>query len=142
MAKRKGRQTRRATEKLRVAGSQSSINGGGEVVLYEAPHGQIRLDVRSERDTVWLTQAQMEELFGRERSALPKHIGGAFWGKEPNAKSLCAKFAHTAEASWRTATGSKPTSRNPSSKMLLGHGRQPRLRRQSPAGDRTGGTSR
>jgi hypothetical protein len=44
---------------------QSSINGGGEVVIYEAPDGQIRLDVRLEQDTVWLTQAQMAELFSK-----------------------------------------------------------------------------
>jgi len=43
--------------------NQSSINGGGEVAIYEAPDGQIRLDVRLEQDTVWLTQAQMAELF-------------------------------------------------------------------------------
>lgn len=48
MAKPKVRQNLRSTEKLRVAVSQGSINGGGEVVLYEAPDGQIRLDVRLE----------------------------------------------------------------------------------------------
>jgi len=77
--------------------SQSSINGGGEVVLYEAPDGQIRLDVRLEQDTVWLTQAQMAELFGRERSVITKHIGGVFRERELEAKSVCANFAHTAE---------------------------------------------
>jgi len=35
--------------------TQSSINGGGEVILYEAPDGEIRLDVRLGQDTVWLT---------------------------------------------------------------------------------------
>ncbi len=51
---------------------------GGEVALFEAPDGQIRLDVRLERDTVWLTQAQMAELFGRERSVITKHINNVF----------------------------------------------------------------
>ncbi len=77
--------------------TQSSINGGGEIVLYEAPDGQIRLDVRLEQDTVWLTQAQMAELFGRERSVITKHIGGVFRERELEAKSVCANFAHTAE---------------------------------------------
>ena len=76
---------------------QSSINGGGEVVLYEAPDGQIRLDVRLEQDTVWLTQAQMAELFGRERSVITKHVGSVFRERELEAKSVCANFAHTAE---------------------------------------------
>ena len=37
------------------------------VVLYQAPDGEVKLDVRLERETVWLTQAQMAELFGRDR---------------------------------------------------------------------------
>lgn len=53
-------------------------SGLGEVILYEAPDGQVRLDVRLERDTVWLSQAQMAELFGRERSVITKHIGNVF----------------------------------------------------------------
>ena len=50
----------------------------GEVEIYEAPDGVIRLDVRLERDTVWLTQAQMVELFGRDQSVISRHIGNAF----------------------------------------------------------------
>ena len=56
----------------------SNLQLGGEVALYQTPDGQVRLDVRLERDTVWLTQAQMAELFGRERSVITKHIGNVF----------------------------------------------------------------
>ena len=77
--------------------TQSSINGGGEVVLYEAADGQIRLDVRLEQDTVWLTQAQMSDLFGRERSVITKHVRSVFREGELEVESVCAKFAHTAE---------------------------------------------
>jgi hypothetical protein len=59
----------------------------GEVVLYKAPDGQVRLDVRLEQDTVWLTQAQMAELFGRERSVITKHINNVFRGGELTKKS-------------------------------------------------------
>ena len=41
-------------------------NGGGEVVLYHSPDGEVRLDVRLEHETVWLTQRQMAALFGRD----------------------------------------------------------------------------
>jgi prophage maintenance system killer protein len=58
--------------------NQSSINGGGEVVFYEAPDGGVELDVRLERETVWLTQAQMAKLFGRERSVITKHLRNVF----------------------------------------------------------------
>mgnify|MGYP001560008643 CR=1 FL=1 len=54
------------------------VGKSGEVVLYKAPDGQVRLDVRLEQDTVWLTQAQMAELFGRERSVITKHINNVF----------------------------------------------------------------
>jgi len=53
----------RSREKTRAAKTQSSINGGGEVVLYEASDGEVRLDVRLEQETVWLTQRQMATLF-------------------------------------------------------------------------------
>lgn len=58
--------------------TQCSINGGGEVVLYEAPDGQFRLDVRLEHDTVWLTQAQMGELFGKNIRTVSEHIRNIF----------------------------------------------------------------
>lgn len=58
--------------------SQNNPIPGGEVALFEAPDGQIRLDVRLEHDTVWLTQAQMVELFGRDQSVISRHIGNTF----------------------------------------------------------------
>jgi len=64
----------------------------GEIVLYRAADGGPVLDVRLERDTVWLTQAQMAELFGRERSVLTKHVNNVFregeLGKESNVQIL------------------------------------------------------
>jgi hypothetical protein len=70
-----------------------SLNGGGDVALYRAADGKVELEVRLERDTVWLTQAQMAELFGRERSVITKHVREG----ELEAKSVCANFARTAE---------------------------------------------
>ncbi len=50
----------------------------GELVLYAAPDGAVRVEVRLHGDTVWLTQAQMAELFGRERSVVTKHVQNVF----------------------------------------------------------------
>ncbi len=69
----------------------------GEVTVYEAPDGTIRVEVRLERETVWLTQGQMAELFGRERSVITKHIGNVFREGELEPGAVRAKFAHTAE---------------------------------------------
>ena len=64
----------------------------GEIALYEAPDGQVRLDVRLEQETVWLTQAQMAELFGRERSVITRHLNNVFregeLAKESNMQKL------------------------------------------------------
>lgn len=49
-----------------------------EVALYETPGGEVMLDVRLDRETVWLTQAQMADLFGRERSVVTKHVRNVF----------------------------------------------------------------
>ena len=49
----------------------------GEIVLYQ-PEGDVRLEVRVENDTVWLTQAQMAELFSKSISVISRHISNVF----------------------------------------------------------------
>ena len=49
------------------------------------------------RDTIWATQAQIATVFNTERSVITKHIGNILKDKELEKKSVCAKFAHTAE---------------------------------------------
>lgn len=66
-----------------------------EIIIYQ-PDETIKLDVRFENETVWLTQAQMCELFQRERSVITKHISNIFKERELNIHSVCANFAHTA----------------------------------------------
>jgi hypothetical protein len=48
------------------------------ILLFQAADGQVSLDVCLEADTVWLSQAQMAELFGRERSVITRHVGNVF----------------------------------------------------------------
>src|SRR5664280_1801170 len=50
----------------------------GAVVVYEAPDGKARVEVVVGDDTVWLTQAQMAELFDRDRTVITRHIGNVF----------------------------------------------------------------
>ena len=56
----------------------------GEILLYQTSDAAPALDVRLERDTVWLTQAQMAQLFGRERSVVTKHVNNVFKESELN----------------------------------------------------------
>ena len=65
---------------------------GGEILAYEAPDGGARVVVRLERETVWLRQEQMGELFGRERSVIAKYIRNVFAEGEPGEQSSVQKL--------------------------------------------------
>jgi len=53
-------------------------DGQAPVLLYRTEDGTLRMDVRTDGETVWLTQEQMSMLFDRERSVITKHIGNVF----------------------------------------------------------------
>jgi len=59
----------------------------GEIVVYQTADGEVRVDVRLESETVWLTQNHMAELFGRERSVVSKHLRNVFREGELDEKS-------------------------------------------------------
>lgn len=67
----------------------------GEIILYQ-PDEAVRLEVRLEDETVWLTQAQIAELFQRDRTVITKHINNVFKEKELEEKQ-CA-FLHIANS--------------------------------------------
>lgn len=62
------------------------------IEIYETEDGQTRIDVFVEQDTVWLTQAQMVELFGRDQSVVSRHIRNAFSDDEVSEKSNMQKM--------------------------------------------------
>jgi prophage maintenance system killer protein len=66
------------------------------IVLYQSPEGTATLEVHLDHETVWLTQDQMAELFGRERSVITKHLRKVFKEGELEENSVRAKYAHTA----------------------------------------------
>ena len=49
-----------------------------QIVIYQADNGQTAIDVRMENETVWLTQAQMAELFQKDRTVIGRHIRNVF----------------------------------------------------------------
>ena len=49
-----------------------------EIIIYQTADGSTKIDVRMEGETLWLTQTQMAELFGRERSVITKHLRNIF----------------------------------------------------------------
>ena len=71
--------------------NDTSEHNGGEVVLYESSDGEVRLDVRLESESIWLTQRQMAELFGRERSVIARHVPRALAHDELSPESNVQK---------------------------------------------------
>ena len=65
----------------------------GEIILYQ-PEGSVKLEVRVENETVWLTQAQMAELFQKDRTVIGRHIRNVYKEGELEKSITCANFAH------------------------------------------------
>ena len=55
----------------------------GKIVIYRTADGETSIDVKLENDTVWLTQAQMAELFQKDQSVIARHIRNVFKEGEP-----------------------------------------------------------
>ena len=71
----------------------------GEIVLYQ-PNDNIRLEVRLQDETVWLTQQQMAELFNTTRNNITLHIGNIFKEGELEVNSVRKESLLTAASSW------------------------------------------
>lgn len=67
-------------------------NNNQQIVIYQAENGDSQIDVRLEQETVWLSQAQMVDLFGRDQSVISRHIRNAITEGEVNEKSNMQKM--------------------------------------------------
>ena len=68
-----------------------------EIIIYQNPDGNIKIDVRLEEETVWLTQAQIAALFGKGRTTITEHIQNVFAEGELDEKLVCRNFRHTTQ---------------------------------------------
>lgn len=64
------------------------------IEIYRSQDGSVQLNVKLENETVWLTQSQMAELFGRDRTVITRHINNCYKEGELDRHATCAKFAH------------------------------------------------
>ncbi len=71
------------------------MNEKNQLVLFKSKDGQVSLPVTLERETVWLSQRQMADLFGKDRTVIGRHIRNAIEEGEVDEKVVCANFAHT-----------------------------------------------
>ena len=63
-----------------------------KIEIYQTEDGKIQLDVRLENETVWLSQAQMAELFQTDRTYIVRHINNIYKVEELQRESTCAKM--------------------------------------------------
>lgn len=66
----------------------------GEIKIYQTSEGNTQLDVKLEKDTVWLTQAQIAELFSTKRPAITKHLANIYAIAELDENSTCSILEH------------------------------------------------
>lgn len=68
------------------------MKDNSEIVLYQTSDGHVKLDVRLEDETVWLTQKQMATLFWKGRYTIIGHISNIFKEGELDEKVVCREF--------------------------------------------------
>ena len=69
----------------------------GQILLYQTPDGESRIEVRLQDETVWLNLDQMAELFQRNKSTISRHIKNVFEEGELNKEVVVAKNATTTQ---------------------------------------------
>lgn len=74
----------------------------GEIIIYQTADGETCLDVRMENDSVWLTQAQIAQLFGTETPAISKHIRNIFQSGELEREATVSKMEIVRQEGERT----------------------------------------
>lgn len=67
-----------------------------DILIYQNKEGSIKIDVRLEDETVWLTQSQMGVLFGKDKRTISEHIGNIFKEGELDESSVVRNFRITA----------------------------------------------
>ena len=70
-----------------------------KIIIYQTEDGQTQIDVRLENDTVWLTQAQMAELFEKDQSVVARHINNAIKDGELDESNM--HFLHNTHYKYR-----------------------------------------
>lgn len=63
------------------------------IEIYRSQDGSVQLNVKLENETVWLTQSQMADLFGVDRTSIVRHIRNIYKSEELEENSTCAKNA-------------------------------------------------
>ena len=74
-----------------------SIKKGGKIIIYKDKTGKKAVDVRLEKDSVWLNSHQIAKIFNIDRTGIVRHIFNIYKTNELDKNSTCAKIAQVAQ---------------------------------------------
>ncbi|MFZ2975414.1 MAG: virulence RhuM family protein [Candidatus Moraniibacteriota bacterium] len=72
-----------------------NTNNSGEIIIYQTEANEVKIDVRLEDDTVWLTQAQLVDLYQSSKANISEHIKNIFFDGELDEKVVVRNFRTT-----------------------------------------------
>lgn len=78
-------------------------NNQGSLVLYKSEDGNIQLNVKLEKETVWLTQPQMANLFGVDRTVIVRHIRNIYKAEELYEDATSGKKCTSSRRRWKNS---------------------------------------
>ena len=94
------------------------MDNNGEIIIYQTDDGSTHIDVKMEDETVWLTQAQMADLYQTSRTNVVEHIKHIFEEGEFEENAVVRKFRTTAADGKKSRTQSQ---RHLSSWLMRGY---------------------
>ena len=83
---------------------KSAMENKGEIIIFQTPEGKTELEVKLERETLWLSQYQLANLFETDRTSIIKHIKNIYETSELPEDTTCAKFAQVQKEGKRSVT--------------------------------------
>ena len=72
-------------------------NNDSQLLIYQSPSGEVKIDVRLDNETVWLTQAHMAQLFNKDKRTISEHIRNIFEEGELDREVVVRKFRITSQ---------------------------------------------
>ena len=92
----------------------------GEIVLYQGQDGTVELDVRLERESLWLSLNQIAALFERDKSVISRHLGNVYAGRGTRPPGSCCIFCNSDGRRRKERTRSSTSTSTRSSPSAIG----------------------
>ena len=96
-----------------------------EIVIYQTDDNDVHLQIKLKDETVWLTQEQLAQLFGKGRSTIAEHIGNIFTEGELVATEVCREFRQTYEHGSRKGKTQTKSVKHYNLDLIISEGTRP-----------------